>query len=59
MMLYYRFRHYPQLTRDVDEADVFIIPAYRFFPLKETPCANNSDFMNTLFQLNPKLKDPA
>lgn len=59
LMLYYRFLHYPWLTRNVDDADVFIIPAYNLRPSPELPCANNSDLFETLYQLNPKLKDDA
>ena len=57
LMLYHRFLHYPWLTRNVDDADVFIIPAYNLRPSPELPCANNSDLFETLYRLNPKLKD--
>lgn len=57
LMLYYRFLHSTHLTQNVDEADVFLIPAYNFRPSPDLPCANNSDLFETLFELNPKLKD--
>lgn len=57
LMLYYRFLHSTHLTSNVDEADVFLIPAYNFRPSPDLPCANNSDLFETLFELNPKLKD--
>ncbi|CAE7221099.1 GT11 [Symbiodinium natans] len=58
-MLYYRFMNSPRRTKDINEADVFFVPAYSFKPSEETPCADGGDLFNTLFQLNPSLQDPA
>ena len=56
LQLHYRFMNSQQRTLDVDEADVFLIPAYQMkYPDKY--CANRSDLVETLVKLNPKLKD--
>ncbi|CAJ1377549.1 unnamed protein product [Effrenium voratum] len=57
-MIYYRFLRSPQLTKNLEEAEVFLIPAYSFRATDELPCANSSDLFYTLTRLNPRLKDP-
>ena len=57
LMLHYRFLTSPQRTEDVNEAEVFLIPAYNFRPDPQAPCANKSDLVDTLVMLNPKLKE--
>ena len=57
LMLHYRALHSAHRTRDVDDADVFLIPAYNFKPSPEVPCANGTDLFETLAELNPRLKD--
>ena len=56
-MIYYRFLRSPQLTKNLEEAEVFLIPAYSFRATDELPCANSSDLFYTLTRLNPRLKD--
>eukprot|EP00439_Symbiodinium_sp_Y106_P043455 s2787_g5.t1 len=58
-MVYYRFLTSPRRTRDINEAEVFLVPAYSSTPSPETKCADNDDLFQTLFQLNPALQDPA
>jgi len=56
-MLYYRFMNSPSRTRNLEEADVFLIPAYSVRPMfKETQCASDQDLYNTLFEMNPLLR---
>ena len=58
IMLHYRLLNSPQRTLDVDEADVFFIPAYQFrYP--RVNCNKKDDLVKTLMKLNPKLKDQA
>ena len=54
--VYHRFLKSSRRTRNVEEAEVFLIPAYSFKPDKETQCADNQDLFDTLYQLNPLLK---
>ncbi|OLQ01730.1 Ankyrin-3 [Symbiodinium microadriaticum] len=58
-MVYYRFLTSSRRTRDINEAEVFLVPAYSSTPSPETKCADNDDLFQTLFQLNPALQDPA
>ena len=58
IMLHYRLLKSHQRTLDVDEADVFFIPAYQFqYP--RVNCNGKDDLIHTLIKLNPKLKDQA
>ena len=60
IMLQYRIVKSHQRTFDVDEADVFFIPAYQFkYPKPIEKCAETKDLVETLIKLNPKLKDQA
>eukprot|EP00931_Biecheleriopsis_adriatica_P053325 TRINITY_DN31198_c0_g1_i2.p1 TRINITY_DN31198_c0_g1~~TRINITY_DN31198_c0_g1_i2.p1 ORF type:complete len:469 (+),score=79.19 TRINITY_DN31198_c0_g1_i2:115-1521(+) len=56
-MLYYRFLNSPRRTKDLDEADVFVIPAYVFKPDPETPCVDKDLLRTTVMELNPRLKN--
>lgn len=57
VQVHYRFLSSPQRTLDVDEADVFLIPAYEMHVKTDKYCAKRSDLVDTLVSLNPKLKD--
>ena len=59
IMLLYRIVNSPQRTFDVDEADVFFIPAYQMKYPNRVKCNDKDDLVQTLKKLNPKLNDPA
>eukprot|EP00440_Ansanella_granifera_P045724 gb/GFBE01049531.1/.p1 GENE.gb/GFBE01049531.1/~~gb/GFBE01049531.1/.p1 ORF type:complete len:696 (+),score=118.26 gb/GFBE01049531.1/:1-2088(+) len=57
LLLHWRFENSPRRTLDIDEADVFVVPAYNFKLEKETPCATPEEVKKALIELNPRLKN--